>query len=73
MTSIKDLILGFKKATKLVLVKIYFATPTFDQITKDLKANFMTKISTIGTMTHLQYNIHTDVGHPVILEKTYFR
>jgi hypothetical protein len=29
-------------------VKIYFASPTLDLITKDLKANFMTKISNIG-------------------------
>ena len=27
---------------------IYFATPTFDEITKDLKSSFMLKISTIG-------------------------
>jgi hypothetical protein len=29
-------------------VKIYFETPTFDQITKDEKANFETKLSAIG-------------------------
>ena len=29
-------------------VKIYFATPTFDRIQKDEKANFETKFSTIG-------------------------
>ena len=29
-------------------MKIYFDTPTFDQITKDEKANFETKLSAIG-------------------------
>ena len=38
----------FQKISKLHWVKIYFSTPTFDCITKDLKANFMTKISTVG-------------------------
>ena len=38
----------YKRKTKLHLVQIYFATPTFDKITKDVKANFETKLSTIG-------------------------
>ena len=29
-------------------MKIYFATPTFDHIEKDEKANFETKLSAIG-------------------------
>ena len=29
-------------------VKIFFATPTFDRITKDEKANFAAKLSAIG-------------------------
>jgi hypothetical protein len=29
-------------------VRIFFATPTFDRITKDEKANFETKLSTVG-------------------------
>ena len=29
-------------------MKIYFGTPTFDRITKDQKANFATKLSTVG-------------------------
>ena len=40
--------LEFQKVSKLHWVKIYFSTPTFDCITKDLKANFITKISTVG-------------------------
>ena len=36
------------KTSNLHVVKFYFATPTMDIITKDLKANFMSKISTIG-------------------------
>ena len=39
---------GYDKQTKLRRVKIYFATPTFDQIIKDEKANFETKLSAIG-------------------------
>jgi hypothetical protein len=42
------LILGYKRKTKLHLVRIFFATPTFDRITKDEKANFETKLSTVG-------------------------
>ena len=38
----------YKKISKLHYVKIYFATPTFDWIMKDEKANFETKMSTIG-------------------------
>ena len=29
-------------------MRIFFATPTFDRITKDEKANFETKLSTVG-------------------------
>ena len=34
--------------SKLHLVKISFATPTYDKIMKDEKANLETKLSTIG-------------------------
>ena len=37
-------------------VDIYFATPTFDEITKDLKASFMIKISTIGMQNYTFFN-----------------
>ena len=41
--------LGYaKEKTKLHFVRIYFDTPVFDRITKDEKANFETKLSTIG-------------------------
>ena len=40
--------LGFKKETRLHFIQIYMASPTFDRITKDEKANFETKLSTIG-------------------------
>ena len=40
--------LGYKTSSNLHLVRIYFATPTFDRITKDERANFETKISAIG-------------------------
>ena len=40
--------LGLERETTLHWVKINFATPTFDRITKDVKANFETKLSTIG-------------------------
>ena len=40
--------LEFNSYTKLRRVKISFGTPTFDKITKDQKANFATKLSTIG-------------------------
>ena len=36
------------KATQLHWIRIYFATPTFDLIIKDEKANLETKISIIG-------------------------
>ena len=39
---------GYERKTELRWVKIYFATPTFDKITKDEKANFETRISAIG-------------------------
>ena len=38
----------FRTKTKLHLVKIFFSSPTFDLLNYDMKANFMTKISTIG-------------------------
>merc|ERR1712192_253844 len=41
-------IAGYQRKTKLHWVKIYFATPTFDLIKKDEKANFETKFSTVG-------------------------
>ena len=43
-----SIFLGFKRYTKLHWVKIYFATPTFDRMTKDEAANFMAKLSAIG-------------------------
>ena len=39
---------GFKKQTKLHWVKIYFGTPTYNLVTKDVKANFEAKVSAIG-------------------------
>ena len=41
-------LIGFKRYTKLHWVKIYFATPNFDRITKDERATFEAKISAIG-------------------------
>ena len=40
--------IGFRRQTTLHWVKLHFATPTFDKITKDVKANFETKLSAIG-------------------------
>ena len=37
-----------QKPLKLHYVNIYFSSPTYDIITKDLKTNFETKLSTIG-------------------------
>ena len=42
------MVLGYEIKTRLHWVKIYFATPTFDNIQKDEKANFETKFSTVG-------------------------
>ena len=39
---------GLKEPSELHVVKFFFSTPTMDIITKDVKANLMTKISTIG-------------------------
>ena len=39
---------GFKRKQKLGFVQIGFATPSFDMIIKDEKANLETKLSTIG-------------------------
>ena len=39
---------GYKRRTELHWVRLYYATPTFDKITKDEKANFETKLSVIG-------------------------
>ena len=44
--------IDLRQVSKLHRVDIYFATPTFDEITKDLKASFMMKISTIGMLYH---------------------
>ena len=38
----------YKIQETLELVEIYFASPTFDKITKDAKTNVVTKISMIG-------------------------
>ena len=39
---------GYESKTKLHWVKIYFATPTFERILKDEKANFEARLSAIG-------------------------
>ena len=39
---------GYKDDVKLQFVNIYFASPTFDKIINDEKANFETKLSAIG-------------------------
>ena len=38
----------YKNQSELHFVHIFFATPTFDLITKDEKPNFVTKLSAIG-------------------------
>ena len=38
----------FETHEKLQVVEIYFATPTFDKITKDAKTNSIAKLSMIG-------------------------
>ena len=43
-----QVLLGYRRRTELQWVRIYFATPTFDLITKEEKANFVTKLSLIG-------------------------
>ena len=39
---------GFKRQTELHWVHIHFNTPTFDKITRDEQANFVTKMSGLG-------------------------
>ena len=39
---------GLKRHTELHWVHIYFNTPTFDKITRDEKADFVTKMSDLG-------------------------
>ena len=39
---------GYKDDVQLHFVNIYFASPTFDKIINDEKANFETKLSAIG-------------------------
>ena len=36
------------KKSSLHWIRIYFSSPTFDRVTRDEKANFVTKLSTIG-------------------------
>ena len=48
LTYDRQILLGYKRRTELHWVQIYFATPTFDLITKEEKANFVTKLSLIG-------------------------
>ena len=36
------------KNSSLHWIRIYFSSPTFDRVTRDEKANFVTKLSTIG-------------------------
>ena len=38
---------------RLEIIEIYFATPTFDKVTRDARTNFVTKISMIGGMLGL--------------------
>ena len=40
--------LDFRRKTNLHLVRIFFATPTFDKIQKDEKATIETRLSLIG-------------------------
>ena len=42
------LLLDFQFASKLHYIKIYFATPMFDRITKDRAAKFVDQLSAIG-------------------------
>ena len=60
--------LGFSKSAKLHRVQISFATPTFDRITKDEKANLATKLSavggTLGLLTGFSF-----IGGVVFVEK----
>ena len=39
---------GIKRHTELHWVHIYFNTPSFDKITRDEKADFVTKMSDLG-------------------------
>ena len=41
-------ITGYKDDAKLHFLNIYFASPTFDKVINDEKANFETKLSAIG-------------------------
>ena len=43
-----NILLVYKRKTKLHWIRIFFATPTFDLITKEEKANFEDKVSAIG-------------------------
>ena len=57
---------GLRKPSELHVVKLYFSTPTMDIITKDVKANLMTKISTIGKkklFNHLIFYFPYQEGH----------
>ena len=60
--------IGFNRSTKLKWVQISFATPTFDRITKDEKANLATKLSavggTLGLLTGFSF-----IGGVVFVEK----
>ena len=38
----------YRMEEKLVVVELYFETPTFDLISKDAKTNFVTQVSMIG-------------------------
>ena len=41
-------ITGYKDDAELHFLNIYFASPTFDKVINDEKANFETKLSAIG-------------------------
>ena len=54
----------FRTGSKLHVVKIYFGTPTYDKITKDMKANFITKLYAIGNWNCiLKYRLNTAHHH----------
>ena len=67
LTYDRQILLGYKRRTELHWVQIYFATPTFDLITKEEKANFVTKLSLIGGTLGLLAGFSIISGFEIII------
>ena len=53
LLSSSNMIMESEVEQRWEIIEIYFATPTFDKITRDVRTNFVSKLSMIGGMLGL--------------------